>query len=159
MVSVRPANPGDAEAAAALLRQSISELCSADHHGDAETVAQWLANKTPENFRTWLANAENFCVVAEVNESICGVGLLHRTGQIRLFYLMPGCQRQGIGKVLHQSLENQAQAWGLAQLNLESTLLARPFYESLGYRSAGGPRPGFGNSWSHPYAKRLQPDA
>ena len=47
MAAVRKAEPRDAEAAAVVLRRSITELCTLDHDGDADTLAKWLANKTP----------------------------------------------------------------------------------------------------------------
>jgi hypothetical protein len=40
MVAVRKAEPRDAEAAAAVLGRSITELCTLDHHGDADTLAK-----------------------------------------------------------------------------------------------------------------------
>jgi GNAT superfamily N-acetyltransferase len=157
MVAVRQAVPEDAEAAVTVLRRSITELCIADHRGDAETIAGWLANKTPQNFVAWLRDGDNFCVVAEANDRLSGVGLLHRSGEIRLCYLSPGAQGQGIGKAIYLALEDKARAWGLKKLNLESTVAARPFYESLGFRSAGAAKPGFGISHCHSYEKPLQP--
>jgi GNAT superfamily N-acetyltransferase len=155
MAAVRRAEPKDADAAVALLRRSITELCVADHHGDAETIARWLSNKTRENFLSWLADDDSFCVVAEANDRLLGVGLVHRSGEIRLCYLLPGTQRQGIGKAIYLALEAKAKAWTLPTLSLESTLSARPFYESLGYRATGSAKPGFGLSRCHPYEKAL----
>jgi GNAT superfamily N-acetyltransferase len=149
--------PKDAEAAITVLRRSIMELCMSDHRGDAETLAKWLANKTPQNFVSWVGDEDNFCVVAEAAGRLSGVGLLHRGGEIRLCYLSPGAQGQGIGKAIYLALEEKAKAWGLKKLNLESTVAARPFYESLGFRSAGAAQPGFGISHCHPYEKPLQP--
>jgi len=154
-VSVRPARPEDAAAAVAVVRRSITELCAADHRGDAETLAQWLANKTPPNFITWIENAENFCVVAEIDSRLVGVGLLHRSGEIRLFYLDPGVQRQGIGRAIHRALEEHACAWGLRTLTLDSTATACAFYETIGYRSVGAARPAFGVVHTYPYEKQL----
>jgi GNAT superfamily N-acetyltransferase len=157
MVAVRKAEPKDAEAAVEVLRRSIMELCELDHHGDADTLAKWLANKTRENFVAWLANEENFCLVAEVNDQVLGVGLIHRSGEIRLCYLAPGAQRQGVGKAIYLALEEKAKAWGVKRLYLESTVAARSFYERVGFRSASVARPGFGISHCHPYEKTLQP--
>ena len=157
MVAVRKAEPKDAEAAAEVLRRSITELCTLDHHGDAGTLAKWLANKTPRDFLSWLAKEDDFCVVAEANDQIMGVGLLHRSGEIRLCYLAPGAQGRGLGKAIHAALEEKARAWGLKRLHLESTVSARPFYERVGYRSVGAAKPGFGISHCHPYEKMLQP--
>jgi len=113
-----------------VVRRSITVLCVPDHLGDEETLATWLANKTPETFRGWLSTPDNFCVVAESRGSLLGVGLLRREGKILLFYVAPGSQRQGIGHAIHVALEARAVQWGLPFLHLESTAVARHFYEA-----------------------------
>ena len=65
MAAVRRAEPKGAEVAVQVVRQSIEQLCTADHHNDAATLTKWLVNKTPENFRFWIASPDNFCVVTE----------------------------------------------------------------------------------------------
>jgi GNAT superfamily N-acetyltransferase len=155
MVAVRKAEPRDAEAAAAVLRRSITELCTLDHHGDADTLAKWLANKTARDFLSWLANEDHFCVVADASDQVMGVGLLHRSGEVRLCYLAPGAQGQGLGRAILGMLEEKAREWRLRKLHLESTVSARPFYERVGYRSGGAAKPGFGISHCHPYEKIL----
>jgi len=157
MFAVRHAHPRDAQAATDVLRRSITELCALDHRGDSDTLGKWLANKTPQDFLSWLASDDNFCVVAEADSHVVGVGLLHRSGEIRLCYLAPGAQRKGIGKAIYLALEEQAKAWGLRTLRLESTVSARQFYERQGFLSAGTVTPGFGISHCHPYEKQLQP--
>jgi GNAT superfamily N-acetyltransferase len=157
-ITVRQAQPRDADAAVDVVRRSIAELCVADHRGDEETLARWLANKTPETFRGWLSNPDNFCVVAESGDGLFGVGLLRRGGQVLLFYLAPGSQRQGIGRAIHASLEARANQWGSSLLCLESTADARPFYEALGYRPAGEPVQKYGVLQCFPYRKHLQTD-
>jgi GNAT superfamily N-acetyltransferase len=158
MIAVRKAEARDAGLAVDVLRRSITELYAADHRGDADTIARWLENKTEQHFLSWLANDDNFCVVAEAHDRLLGVGLLHRRGEILLCYLAPGAQRQGMGQAICQALEEKAKAWGLQRLSLESTVSARPFYERLGYRAAGAAKPGFGISQCHPYEKKLQPE-
>src|SRR5262245_132660 len=124
MISVRPAEQADADAAIDVVRQSITQLCIADHHNDEETLAAWLANKTPQNFAAWLSNTDNYCVVAEAGGRLAGVGVLHRRGEILLFYLAPGMQRRGIGKMIHDALERKAVQWQIVSLHLDSTALA-----------------------------------
>lgn len=63
-----------------------------------------------------------------------------------------------MGKAIHLALEEKAKAWALRELKLESTALARPFYERLGYRSAGAAKLRFGVLHSYPYEKTLQPN-
>lgn len=156
MTSVRRAENKDAGVAMQLIRRSIEELCVADHRNDPVTLAGWLANKTPENFRSWIANPDNFCVVVEADGRLSGVGLLHRGGEIQLFYLAPGAQRQGMGRAIHAALEAQARAWGLQKLHLDSTAMARPFYEALGYQATGASIPRFGVLRCYPYEKVLR---
>src|SRR3954471_4554973 len=113
MVTVRPAETRDADAAIAVVRRSITELCAADHRGDAETLASWLAQKTVPHFLVWLANDDNHCVVAEAGDRLLGVGLLRRDGEVLLFFVNPDAQRQGIGTAIHAALQAQAMVWGL----------------------------------------------
>jgi len=157
MFSVRAAQIQDAEAAVDAVRRSITESCTADHRGDADTLAKWLANKTVENFGSWLANEENYCVVAEARGAVLGVGLIQRRGEVLLFYLAPEAQRQGIGTAINTALEEKAKNWGVPKLTLDSTLMARPFYESLGYRAVGEAKLHFGVLQAYPYEKTLGP--
>jgi hypothetical protein len=46
MFTVRQAQPKDAEAAVEIVRRSITELCTADHRGDAETIAKYGDSKS-----------------------------------------------------------------------------------------------------------------
>jgi len=158
MISVRPAEQRDADAAIDVVRRSIAELCVTDHRNDVETLALWLANKTPQNFLAWLSNVDNFCVVVESSDRLLGVGVLQRGGEILLFYLAPGAQRQGLGKLVHAALEEKAGQWELTSLHLDSTALACPFYEALGYRRIGPAIARFGVLQCFPYAKQLLPD-
>lgn len=156
MVTIRQADPKDAEAAVKVVRRSIEQLCTADHHSDAATLAKWLGNKTPEDFRSWISDPDNFCVVAEADGRLSGVGLVDRSGEIKLFYLAPGSQRRGMGREIHVALEIQARTWGLRKLHLDSTFMARPFYEALGYQATGESKPRFGVLHCFPYEKTLQ---
>src|SRR5258708_33945567 len=107
MVTVRKAEPKDAAAAAEVLRRSITELCTLDHHGDADTLAKWLANKTPRDFLSWLAKENHFFVVAEANAQKKGVGLLHRAGEKSVCYVPPRAQGTGSGKAIHPATEKK----------------------------------------------------
>ena len=158
MFSVREAGSDDAEAAVAAVRQSITESCVADHRGDTNTIEKWLLNKTVPHFLSWIANPDNFCVVAVENGNVQGVGLLRRVGEIVLLYLRPRAHRNGMGRAIYAELEKKAVEWGLREVTLESTDLARPFYEHLGFRSAGPEVGLFGVLRAFPYLKKLQPN-
>jgi GNAT superfamily N-acetyltransferase len=155
MHRVREARVEDAGAAVELVRASIEQLCIADHRNDPDTLARWLANKTPQSFRTWLANPENYCVVATEGKELLGVGLLRRDGELVLFYLRPGTQRRGIGTSIYRVLEQQASNWGLRTLHLGSTLMAQSFYRAQGFRPTGPAQSVFGTLLAYPHEKTL----
>jgi putative acetyltransferase len=134
--SVRDAQVTDAHALIEVVRDSIVHLCVADHGNDPDLLNGWLENKTVENAAKWLDDPDNYCVVAE-RDRLVGVALLNRRGEVQLLYLAPGVQRQGVGRMLHETLERKARQWGLKRLGLGSTRGARAFYEAIGYLSTG----------------------
>jgi GNAT superfamily N-acetyltransferase len=158
-ISIRRAAAEDAAKAVLVLRASITELCVADHQNDPETLARWLRNKTTEHFLRWLANADNFVVVAEQATALCRVESISRHGELNLLYVRPGSQRCGVGRALLLALEEQAQAWALAEIRLRSSAGARAFYARHGYVSAGDPSVAFGAVIDYPYSKALHGDA
>jgi len=156
MLAIRPALADDSDAVIAVVRASITHRCVADHHDDADTLARWLSNKTPTHFHAWLDDPDNHLVIALADDDrLAGVGMLHRSGEIRLFFIAPGMRRRGIGTAIHASLEAQARAWGLPRLHLHSTWLARTFYAALGYRSCGDAEVLFEALRGFPYEKVL----
>jgi GNAT superfamily N-acetyltransferase len=155
MIKVRPASAADAAQAIEVVRSSIRELCVSDHDNDAQTLDHWLSNKTWSNFATWLQNPDNFCVVAELRDRIAGVGLLHRSGGIRLFYVAPGAQRLGIGGAICTALEECGRSWKLPALHLCSTAGARAFYDAHGFQPCGSQKHIHGKLSCIPYRKAL----
>jgi GNAT superfamily N-acetyltransferase len=156
-LSVRRATPDDGDIVIAVVRESITRLCVADHQNDPLTLELWLRNKTADDFARWLANPDNHVVVGELDSAIGGVACLHRSGVVRLCYVAPGRQRVGIGAALLDALEGQARTWGLDKLVLNSTSGARAFYEHHGYTPSGQPVCGIGRSVCFPYEKALRP--
>ena len=142
-------------AAVAVLRESITELCVADHQNDPETLDRWLRNKTIEHFHCWLADPSNFLVVATIESVVLGIALVDVRGDIRLCYVRPGRERQGIGRAMLRALEAQACQWRLKEVRLGSSLNARGFYEHHGYRFTGESAPAFGVVTGYGYVKAL----
>lgn len=154
--TVRLATAQDAEASVAVLIASITTLCLDDHLNDPETLARWLRNKTIAQFAQWLADSENVIAIAEFGSAICGVGLLHSSGHVRLCYVLPDMQGRGVGRALIGRLEKEARFRGIAQLNLTSTGSARGFYQHLGFAPDGDARAAFGVLKEYPYKKLLE---
>jgi GNAT superfamily N-acetyltransferase len=144
-VFVRPGRDTDAEAAARLMRRSISQLCTADHHCDAEVVRAWLANKRPAVFREWLARPQNIILVAEAGDRVLlGVAAANRAGEITLNYVSPEARFTGVSLTLIADLERRLKQIGLAECRLASTITAHEFYLRRGYLDDGPTVAAFG---------------
>lgn len=142
---VRPATAGDAEAAAQVLTRSIAELCTLDHRYDAAILDGWLANKTPDHFRAWLANPLNTIVVAEAADgALAGVAGCTAMGEVILNYVAPDARFQGVSKAMLAWLEAHLRVRGVPAVTLTSTRTAEAFYRALGYGDAGLPTVGRG---------------
>lgn len=124
--------------------QSICQLCVEDHQGDEATLNEWLANKTEANFERWIASERHIAIVAEQASQIVGFGLLKVEGEIVLLYVSPEHRFLGVSAGLLARLEQEASAYGIAELSVFSTATAHCFYECRGYVPVGGWRKGFG---------------
>lgn len=152
-MEIREACMEDAEESCAVIQRSIAELCEVDHQGDAPTISLWLANKTAENMRRWIAQTHVF--VATEHGRIVGVGAITKSGEITLNYISPDMRFRGIGKLLLRRMERQASELGVRTITLQSSLTALRFYDSAGYRTDGPPTKGCGITFCHPMIKKL----
>src|SRR5271165_884278 len=136
-MEVRDAVVGDAPAACLVLRQSIAELCAADHRGDPTILAQWLANKTPEHVGAWIARPDLSLLVAVEAGAILAAGMVTDTGQTTLNYVSPDARFRGVTKAMLAALEVRAAERGATTCRLKSTQTAHRFYLSAGYADVG----------------------
>ena len=156
MMRIRNAKPEDAAAACEVVRRSIVELCVADHEGDPAIVARWLNNKTPENFRVWIARPDASLLVAVEGGALLSVGMVTDAGEALLNYVSPDARFRGASRALLTALEIRARERGAAVCTLESTETALRFYRSNGYSEAGPPTGKFGMASGYRMAKPLR---
>lgn len=133
-ILVRHGREADAPAAIAVVRRSITELCTADHHGDKQALANWLANKTEMDWNVWVARTDATTLVAEEADEIIGIGMMDHQGEVLLNYVRPDARFRGVSKTLLAALEDEARVKGVRRCYLESTSTAKSFYEGCGYR-------------------------
>lgn len=152
---IRDATADDAEAACTVLRRSIAELCHADHHNDPAILTRWLGNKTPETFRSWIAQHDNFLLVAVKDGEILAVGSMTDAGRIGLNYVSPDARFRGVSRAMLRALEERAAGRGNEECVLTSTETARRFYVSNGYVETGAPVGEFGTTTGYPMSKTL----
>ena len=155
-MKIRRAQADDAEAASQVLRRSIAELCVRDHGNDPDILKSWLANKTPEKFRDWVASPDSLCFVAAGDGgTLLGVGLVSKAGEIRLNYVSPDARFQGVSTALIEAMEEAIRKLGVRRITLNSTVTAHRFYGARGYKNEGEAQSGRLKGDIYPMAKDL----
>jgi GNAT superfamily N-acetyltransferase len=134
---IRRATPADVPAMSVVLTASITELCAADHGGEAGAIAAWTRNKTEAGVAAMLANPDLEIYVAEREGAIVAVGAVTTEGKVGLNYVAPQARFSGISTALLARLELALVALGHREGRLESTSTARAFYESRGWQVDG----------------------
>ncbi len=153
-MKIRIAEEKDAEAACRVLRQSIETLCVADHEHDVQILNRWLANKTPDNVKSWIETPDVTVMVAEHDGDIVGVGGVSANGDILLNYVSPRARFQGVSKAVLAAMEEYLRQQGHDRCRLVSSRTAHRFYQAAGYRDAGEAQIR-GNRSSQPMVKTL----
>jgi GNAT superfamily N-acetyltransferase len=154
-MEIRDAWPEDAVAACDVLRQSISQLCVADHRNDPAILDAWLSNKKPEIVAAWAKAPGNSLLVAVEGQTMLAVGSVTDAGEITLNYVAPAARFRGVSRALLRALEARAVERGNARCTLTSTETAHRFYQSAGYVEDGVPKGKFGTASSYPMSKRI----
>ncbi|WP_407160227.1 GNAT family N-acetyltransferase [Bradyrhizobium sp. STM 3557] len=153
---IRDATPADAKQACQVLRDSIVELCSADHRDDPVILSRWLANKTPDNVAAWAVASGRALLVAVEDGAILAVGGLTHAGEITANYVAPAARFRGVSSAMLAALEQRAAAHGAASCTLLSTETAHRFYLARGYRDEGPSVGKFGTAASYSMVKPLR---
>lgn len=133
---IRPPKASEARKVSRVIRRSIVELCAEDHGDDMHRIADWLANKSPQQVGRWIADREQVWSVAG-REEIEGAGAIRRDGRLLLLYVEPSARFSGISRALLEQLELDAFQAGATRVALTTTLTARRFYLSAGYSPLG----------------------
>lgn len=152
---IRAATAEDAAEICMVLRRSITELCAADHQNDPQILSQWLANKTEDNLRVWIAREGQIYFVAEIDGRIAGVATVLATDGVLLNYVSPDYQYRGVSKALMAISEGWLKEQGQVVSRLTSTATAKQFYEKLGYLPEGDAKTGRSGIPSFPMIKAL----
>ena len=144
MLSIRQADEQDAQACSEVLCASIRELCLADHNGDSELIARWIANKTPEHLARWAANPGVILVLATRDSVPAGVGSISKDGEVLLNYVAPSHRFCGVSRAMLTHLEAVLRELGIGTARLTSTKTAHQFYLQAGWVDIGEPETMFG---------------
>ena len=159
---------GLAVQACAVVRESITRCCAADHGDDPAVLGAWLANKTPAQFTAWLSAPGAMAWAAYRGEGVdadagagagvhapmVGFALVLPPATLALCYVVPEVLGQGVGRALLQAAEVGARQCGAPALVLDSTRTAQGFYRRNAYAPAGAAK-AWAGLWVQPLSKRL----
>lgn len=143
--TIRQAVVGDAAKVCEVLIRSVHEVCGPDYGNDKEVLEQWCSNKKPEIVGTWVANPDNYFLVAELSSAgvartIVGAACYQRPqATVYLLYLVPEGLHHGIGSRLLRAMEDEALRLKHKEVLLNSSITARQFYKRHGFIEAGEP--------------------
>ena len=154
-MQIRAAIAQDAAEICIVLHRSITELCAADHQNDPQILNLWLANKTEDNLRAWIAREGQIYLVAVIDEQIAGVAAVSVADGALLNYVSPDYQYRGVSKALMAASEDWLRKQGQGVSHLTSTATAKRFYEALGYLPDGEAKTGRSGMPSFPMKKML----
>ncbi|HEV7833575.1 MAG TPA: GNAT family N-acetyltransferase [Caballeronia sp.] len=129
LFAIRKAMRADADAAWEIRRAAVMSECVNVYPLDQ--LEQWTGGMASRAFAD--AVEERF-LVATVDERVAGTGMIDlTTGKIDAIFVHPAYMKRGIGAAMMRHLETLARSQELAELKLDATLNAAPFYRSLGF--------------------------
>src|SRR5688572_2476474 len=129
---IRPAEQTDRQQILEVHTSAIRELC-AQHYTAAE-IAAWSGRLREDSYDRVIR--ERKLLVAVEADVVVGFGQLDvATGEVEAIYVRPTAARVGVGSRLLGDLESIARGQGLAELFLDSSLNAVPFYARAGFHS------------------------
>ena len=119
----------DAEEVSSLIWQTIFTVNIKDYsHDHLETIA---AMYTPEKLAK--NSQEKKIFIAELAERIVGTATIHND-YISCVFVLHNYIGKGIGKLLMETVENDARQRKERSVHLDSSTTAQTFYELLGYQ-------------------------
>lgn len=124
---IRPAMPEDGKQIGQLIFDTVRTINRRDYN--QQQVEAWV----PDPF-IYASFAERGAYVADLEGSIVGFGNITETGYLHRFYIHRDFQRQGIGSLLYDALERQAQALKLKEMTTEASITAKPFFLAKGWK-------------------------
>ncbi len=132
-MQIEKANKENLKEICHLIKESIVNLCGDDHLNKQEHIDNWLSARSESEMDALLFGSESQAFVCADKGVVVGISHIKNNGELTLCYVHPKKLGRGIGSFILQAAENQAEEWGIKQIQLVSTATARSFYLSQGY--------------------------
>lgn len=130
MLTIRKAQQEDCQSIGSVHAAAVKGICTAFY--TSEEIQAWSVPRKPESYEESVRSKEFF--VAEKGGVIVGFGVLNQaSAEVEAVYVSPEAGRRGIGLQVLRKLEERALSLGLAELRLNASLNAVPFYMRAGY--------------------------
>lgn len=116
-----------------LSAKSVSHCCTRDY--SPEQIRHWSEILVPAIFKRIKQTPDNFLGIVSTNQSevtgCCFIDLISRN--VKCLYVKPGFTGQKIGKRLMTKIEEEIKEKNIKEIELDASINAVKFYESLGY--------------------------
>lgn len=127
--SVKPYEPGDAQATIDLFLGAIREAASKDY--SPAQIAAWAKVDDPEIWAQYRASRPTW--LAMDGSTPIGFSDLKSDGCLDMMFVSPDYQGKGVASLLLATVENAAREQGFRRIFTEASLTARPFFERKGF--------------------------
>jgi putative acetyltransferase len=131
-ISIRGAGPGDVAAIASIHEAAVRGATVKAHYSDAQIDA-WAQPRTVSRLREQIESRRFFVALAD-KQPIAYAQLDLKAAVLRSIYVLPSFARRGVGRRLVETMLEAARDEGLSRLELDASLNAVAFYETLGFR-------------------------
>lgn len=133
-MEIRQADINDIDELGKLYYDTIVTINARDY--SSEQIRAWAS--TFNNEHGWIRRIEEqYFYVALSQGSIVGFASLDNSGYLDLLYVHKDHQREGIGSALLAQLEKTANELELTEINVQSSITAKPFFEAHGFKLTG----------------------
>jgi len=129
-MELRQANIKDLEGLTTLFKETIQTVNTADY--TPKQIKIWSAGS--QRIERWEKRiAEQYIVLAILNELIVGMSSLSLEGYLDLMYVHKDYQRQGIAQKLYKAIEQKAFGQQNDKITVDVSITAKPFFEQMGF--------------------------
>ena len=136
---LRPGRPDDALAILEAQRSAVRQTAGFAY--SPAIIDEWapavIVRERVERFQRWIEGGKELIVVAmQPGGQVIGFGsIVPADSELRAVYVAAAHGNQGVGRAILARLEELARAAGLAELRMDASINAVPFYQANGFIS------------------------
>lgn len=138
MWKIRNAIPPDADLISALITSHAHLFYASPDGNGAENFKDAI---TPQALALYLTRPDINYLIAEESGVFCGAAALREHRHLQHLFVVPACQRHGVGGQLWRAVRDAAMVAGNpGEFTVNSSINAVPVYRRFGFESVGEPQ-------------------